>query len=118
MTAGQTARNTSSTGRHSDRGDAHETQPPRPQLLFFHRTTSGSSRRVEAFLAQVLQRRRNHDAFLLHRIDAERHPELVERFSVAEIPTLIVVADKRVQARLTAPRGCTEIADGLAPWLS
>jgi hypothetical protein len=32
-----------------------------PGLLFFHSPTEGSSRRVEGFLAQVLQRRRNHE---------------------------------------------------------
>lgn len=90
----------------------------RPQLLFFHSVTSGSSRRTEAFLAQVLQRRRNHQAFRLRRIDADRQPQLVERFKVAAVPALIVVEDKRVRARLERPRGCTEITRALAPWLS
>jgi hypothetical protein len=30
---------------------------------------------------------------------------------------LLVVADKRVQARLDRPRGCAEISQTLAPWL-
>jgi thioredoxin-like negative regulator of GroEL len=96
---------------------APEAERVRPQLLFFYRSTSGSSRRVEGFLAQVLQRRRNHDAFRLYRIEADRRPDLVQRFHVDQIPTLVVIADKRVQARLPAPRGCAEIARGLAPWL-
>jgi hypothetical protein len=104
--------------RSSNGRKATDTRRVRPQLLFFYSSTSGSSRRVEGFLAQVLQRRRNHDAFLLHRIDADRQPNLVERFHVDQIPTLIVVADKRVQARLPAPRGCAEIERALAPWLN
>jgi thioredoxin-like negative regulator of GroEL len=90
----------------------------RPQLLFFYSLTSGRSRRAEGFLAQVLQRRRNHQAFRLRRIDADQHPELVERFKIEEIPTLVVVENKRVRARLQAPRGCAQITRTLAPWLS
>jgi thioredoxin-like negative regulator of GroEL len=108
---------TSSTRRPSRGREVREAQPARPQLLFFYGSRSGSSRRVEGFLAQVLQRRRNHDSFLLHRIDADRRPDLVQRFHVDEIPTLIVIADKRVQARLPVPRGCADIARALAPWL-
>jgi thioredoxin-like negative regulator of GroEL len=97
---------------------AAETASDRPQLLFFYSPTSGSSRRTEGFLAQVLQRRRNHQAFQLRRIDANQHPQLVERFKVEEIPTLVVVDNKRVRARLDRPRGCTQISQTLAPWLS
>ncbi len=89
-----------------------------PQLLFFHSVASGSSRRTEAFLAQVLQRRRNHHAFRLRRIDADQHPELVRRLKVSAVPALLVVEDKRVRARLERPRGCADIARALAPWLS
>jgi thioredoxin-like negative regulator of GroEL len=95
-----------------------ETPRDRPRLLFFYSLTSGSSRRAEGFLAQVLQRRRNHQAFLLHRIDADRNPELVERFRVDAIPALVVVENKRVRARLDRPRGCAQIRETLAPWLS
>jgi thioredoxin-like negative regulator of GroEL len=73
---------------------------------------------VEGFVAQVLQRRHNHHSFLLRRIDADRNPDLAERFHVDQLPTLIVVADKQVQARLEVPRGCAEISSALAAWLS
>ncbi len=33
----------------------------KPSLVFFHSASSGRCRRVEGFLAQVLQRRANHD---------------------------------------------------------
>jgi hypothetical protein len=33
------------------------------------------------------------------------------------MPTLVVVQDKIVQARLEKPRGCREIESFLAPWL-
>jgi thioredoxin-like negative regulator of GroEL len=87
-------------------------------LLFFYSETSGSSRRVEGFLAQVLQRRRNHDSFVVRRIDANRHKALAERLGVEALPSLLVVENKRVRAHLSSPRGCAEITRGLAPWLA
>lgn len=89
----------------------------RPRLVFFHSTRSGPSRRVEGFLAQVLQRRGNHNTFRLHRVATEERPDLVARFAVDSIPTLVVVDGKRVRARLEKPRGCEEIEQFLAPWL-
>ena len=93
-------------------------RPTQPQLLFFYSPTSGVSRRVEGFVAQVLQRRHNHQSFVLRRIDADQNPDLAERFRVDQLPTLIVVADKQVQARIEAPRGCAEITRALARWLN
>ena len=89
----------------------------KPQLVFFFSTSSGRCRRVEGFLAQVLQRRSNHDTFRIYRVDADAQRELVERFKVEKIPTLLVVDEKRVQARLSDPRGCRDIEGFLAPWL-
>lgn len=89
----------------------------RPGLVFFYSTRSGTCRRVEGFLAQVLQRRRNHGTFRLYRVDSEDRPDLVERFAVETMPTLVVVEGKQVRARLNRPRGCREIEQFLAPWL-
>ncbi|MHB8649680.1 MAG: thioredoxin family protein [Gaiellaceae bacterium] len=88
-----------------------------PGLVFFYSPVSGSCRRVEGFLAQVLQRRRNHGTFKLYRVDEQERPDLVERFAVQTMPTLVVVEDKVVRARLERPRGCREIESFLAPWL-
>lgn len=89
----------------------------RPQLLFFYSRSSGHSRRVEGLLAQVLQRRRNHETFQVRRLDYEEHGDLARRCGVSEAPALVVVREKRVQARIERPRGCTEIQTVLAPWL-
>src|ERR1051325_4908770 len=88
-----------------------------PGLVFFYSPVSGSCRRVEGFLAQVLQRRRNHGTFKLYRVDEQERPDLVERFGVETRPPLVVVEDKVVRARLERPRGCREIESFLAPWL-
>jgi thioredoxin-like negative regulator of GroEL len=88
-----------------------------PQLVFFYSPVSGSCRRVEGFLAQVLQHRGNHGTFKLYRVDEDARPDLVERFGVDELPTLVVVEGKLVRARLAKPRGCREIESFLSPWL-
>src|SRR2546421_1504876 len=89
-----------------------------PGLVFFYSPVSGSCRRVEGYLAQVLQRRRNHGTFKLYRVAQEERPDIVERFAVDQLPTLVVVEGKRVCGRLERPRGCREIEEFLAPWLN
>jgi thioredoxin-like negative regulator of GroEL len=95
-----------------------QSRPTRPRLVFFHSKLSGRCRRVEGFIAQVLQRRKNHGTFVLHEIDVEERPDLVERFHIDQVPTLLVVAERRVQGRLSHPRGCRDIEDMLKPWLN
>lgn len=68
-------------------------------------------------MAQVLQRRQNHDTFVLHRVAREEHDGLFERFAVETVPTLVVIEDKIVRGRLEAPGSCREIETFLAPWL-
>jgi thioredoxin-like negative regulator of GroEL len=90
----------------------------KPGLVFVHSRSSGRCRRVEGYLAQVLQRRRNHDTFKVLHVAEEDRPDLLERFAVDEVPTLVVVEGKTVRARLSRPRGCRDIEAFLAPWLN
>jgi thioredoxin-like negative regulator of GroEL len=83
----------------------------------FHSKVDGRCRRVEGYLAQVLQRRKNHGTFVVHHVDVGENPDLAARFRIDEVPTLVVVHDRRVQARLTHPRGCRDIQEMLKPWL-
>jgi len=89
----------------------------RPRLVFFHSKLDGPSRRVEGYLAQVLQRRHNHRTFIVHPIDVEERPDLAERFRINAVPTLLVVDEQRVQGRLERPKGCHAIEAMLRPWL-
>ena len=89
----------------------------KPGLVFFHSAISGQCRRTEGFLAQVLQRRRNHETFKLYRVAQEERPDLVERFGIETLPTLCIVEGKTVRAKLEQPRGCRDIERFLAPWL-
>ena len=90
----------------------------RPKLVLFYSPQSGRCRRVEGFVAQVLQRRRNHETFELLRVPVETRPDLAERFGIQTVPTLCVVEDRRLRKRITAPRGCRELERELAPWLN
>jgi thioredoxin-like negative regulator of GroEL len=89
----------------------------RPRLVFFCSKASGRSRRVEGYLSQVLQRRHNHESFELLNVDVNENADLAERFAVEEVPTIVVIEEKRVQGRLASPRGCRDIEQLLAPWL-
>jgi thioredoxin-like negative regulator of GroEL len=87
------------------------------RLVFFGSDTNGRSRRVEGFLAQVLQRRQNHDTFAVVSVSQEKQPELFERFGIDEVPTLVVIEDNVVRRSLPLPRSCREIETFLSPWL-
>lgn len=90
----------------------------KPMLLFFYSQTSGGSRRAEGFLAQVLQRRRNHNTFAIRRIDHDSRPDIAARFGIQRAPAFVVVEHKRVRAKIEQPRGCVEIQSLLGPWLN
>jgi thioredoxin-like negative regulator of GroEL len=89
-----------------------------PRLVFFHSSVSGHCRRVEGFLAQVLQRRRNHGTFKVLHVAEEERPDLLARFEIGNLPTLVVVEGKTVRGRLERPKGCRDIEGFLAPWLN
>ena len=87
------------------------------RLVFFGAGTSGQCRRVEGFVAQVLQRRHNHDTFTVVRVSAEAQPQVFERFGIDKVPTLVVIEDRKVKRSLEQPRSCREIEKFLSPWL-
>jgi hypothetical protein len=95
----------------------HVTAGRRPRLILFHSSVDGRCRRTEGFLAQVLQRRRNHHTFEMVRVDVLRRPDLAERLHIDEVPTLLVVTDNKVRRKIVAPHGCRDLEVELAPWL-
>jgi thioredoxin-like negative regulator of GroEL len=92
-------------------------QEEKPLLIFFYSDTSGRCRRAEGFLAQVLQRRRNHETFRVQRVCADERRDLADRLLIDRVPTLVVADRKVVRAKLVEPRGCDDIQAFLAPWL-
>ena len=89
----------------------------KPTLCFVYSPTSGPCRRMEGFLAQVLQRRHNHGTFAIQQVNALQHPELVERLRVTTLPTLLVIESRKIRGRLEGLAGCAEIERALEPWL-
>ena len=89
----------------------------RPKLVFVYSKTSGPSRKSEAYMAQVLQRRHNHDTFNLVRVCVEEQPELLERLRVRTVPAILVVEGKTVRARLELAVQRSKIEQTLRPWL-
>ncbi|MGH3048817.1 MAG: thioredoxin family protein [Gaiellaceae bacterium] len=89
----------------------------KPVLVIFYSPQSGRCRRVDGFLAQVLQRRQNHETFRTVRVSVEERPELAEKFAVVEVPTLCVIDGQKLVSRISSPRGARELEEALEPWL-
>lgn len=89
----------------------------KPHLLFFFDPTDGRARRVDGYLAQALQRRRNHETFTIFRVDVRARPDLIRRFEIERTPSICVVDQRRIALRAYQPRGAAEIEWLLEPWL-
>jgi thioredoxin-like negative regulator of GroEL len=89
----------------------------KPGLVYFHSSRSGKCRRIEGYIAQVLQHRRNHDTFKYYSVAQEERPDLLDKFAIALTPTLVVLEGRVIAARLELPRGSKDIARFLSPWL-
>jgi thioredoxin 1 len=89
----------------------------RPRLVFFHSSLSGPCRRTEGHLAQVLQRRHNHETFEVMRVSVDNRPDLAERFRVESVPTILVVEERTVKQRIVSPSGPRQLELLLRPWL-
>jgi len=67
-------------------------------LVFFTRATSGPARRMESLLAHIA--RKDRERLRVRRVDADEHPELLRRFGVEEVPSLVLVVEQRVVDRI------------------
>lgn len=89
----------------------------KPRLVFFYSAKSGRCRRMDGYIAQVLQRRHNHETFDLLKVSVDKRPDLAEKFKIDKVPTLCVVEEKKLRLRIVTPRGPRELERQLAPWL-
>ena len=82
------------------------TAQTRPMLVFFCSERSGPARRMESLLAHLARKERAR--LTVKRVDVEARPDLAARFRVEQVPTIVLVKDKRVVGRLegraSAPR--------------
>ncbi|HEX2112272.1 MAG TPA: thioredoxin family protein [Gaiellaceae bacterium] len=89
---------------------------PLPRLLFFTASTSGPARRMESLLAHLARKERAR--LRISRIDVDDSPELARRLAVTEVPTLVLIKDRRPVARLDGRVSAPQIEQMLAPYLA
>lgn len=89
---------------------------PKPLLVFFCSERSGPARRMESLLAHLARKERAR--LVVKRVDVEARPELAARFSVDQVPTLVLVKDKRVVARLEGRASAPKIERMIEPHLT
>ena len=86
-----------------------------PMLVFVTTPQSGPGRRMESLLAHLARKERSR--LRISRVDAEQHPDWVERLKVATIPTLVLIKDRRPVARLEGRVSAPQIERMVAPYL-
>lgn len=91
------------------------TPTARPLLVFFTSERSGPARRMESLLAHL--ERKERERLRVARVDVDQRPEFAEKFKVELVPTLVLVKDKRVVARLEGRASAPSIEKLLAPHL-
>ena len=89
---------------------------PKPLLVFFWSERSGPARRMESLLAHVARKERGR--LRVMRVDVDEQPDLAERFSVADVPTLVLVKGKRVVDRIDGRASAPKIENMLEPHLA
>ena len=87
-----------------------------PMLLFFTTARSGPARRMEILLAHLARKERAR--LRVSRIDVDASPEWLERLKITEIPTLVLVKERRPVARLEGRVSAPQIQRMVAPYLA
>jgi thioredoxin-like negative regulator of GroEL len=70
---------------------------------------------MESLLAHLGRKERAR--LRVARVEVEARPELVEKFKIETVPTLVLVKDKRVVARLEGRASAPRIEKAIAPHL-
>jgi thioredoxin-like negative regulator of GroEL len=75
-------------------------------LVFFFDGRSGPARRMESLIAHVAHKERGR--LKVKRVNVDRHPRLVRKFGVEQVPTLVFVKGKvvvdRIDGRASMPQ--------------
>ena len=91
------------------------TEVERPLLVFFWSERSGPARRMESLLAHL--ERKERQRLRVRRVDVDANPDLVERFKVEVVPTLVLVKDRKAVSRLDGRTSAPRIEAMLEPHL-
>jgi thioredoxin 2 len=87
----------------------------RPLLVFFSSTRSGPARRMESLVAHIARKER--ERLRVIQVDVDRRAELARRFAIENVPTLVLVVEKRAVARLAGRSSAPQIEAMLEPHL-
>ena len=101
-----------SSRRWAERDEA----TPGLTLVFVGRRQSGVSRRMESLIAWVKVTQKKQ--LRVVEVDADRHPGLVERLAVTEVPTLLLLENRRVVGRLEGRATGRQINELIRPHLA
>lgn len=80
-----------------------------PTLVFFTRATSGPARRMESLLAHVARKER--ERLRVRLVDADEHPRLRRKFHVDDVPSLVLVVDRKVVGRIDGRANMPQIEE-------
>jgi thioredoxin-like negative regulator of GroEL len=80
---------------------------PRPLLVFFTSSRSGPARRMESLVAHVARKERQRLRVL--QVDVDQRVDLVERLGVQEVPTLVLVMNRKAVARIAGRASAPKI---------
>jgi thioredoxin 1 len=84
-------------------------------LVFFRSERSGPARRMESLLAHLARKER--DRLRVRSVDVDSRPDLAERFGVTDVPTLVLVKDRRAVERIEGRASAPAIERMLASYL-
>jgi thioredoxin 2 len=70
----------------------------RPLLVFFTSSRSGPARRMESLVAHIARKER--ERLRVIQVDVDQRADLVEKLAVQDVPTLVLVVDRKAVARL------------------
>jgi thioredoxin 1 len=86
-----------------------------PLLVFFTSPRSGPARRMESLVAHIARKER--DRLRVAQVDVDHREDLVEKLSVRDVPTLVLVVDRKPVARLDGRASAPKIEAMLAEHL-
>lgn len=86
-----------------------------PLLIFFTTQKSGPARRMESLLAHLARKERAR--LRVSRVDVDASPELSRKLAVEQVPTLVLVKNKRPVARLEGRVSAPQIERMIQPYL-
>ena len=78
-----------------------------PVLAFFRSQRSGPARRMESLVAHFAHKDRHRLRVTI--VDADTRPDLVRRFAITTVPTLLLIANRRVVGRLAGRTSAPQI---------